>query len=180
MKAKRLMMALLGAVLLLSLVATPALAAPPGYQEDPNPPWWSGGHKAIVTDSLVGATGNGYVRFLCQSQQGFEYSVGVYELSKGKYTVKAVSLPSMVDPPYWPTSDGDGVTYPLGTINVKPSGDGEVEGIVSLPLLGHSPLEISPGIYIYPYEWKIIVEDSDGNIVLATLPEDPAGFAVFP
>jgi hypothetical protein len=105
MKAKRLMMALLGAVLLLSLVATPALADPPPYQEDPNPPWWSGGHKAIVTDSLVGATGNGYVRFLCQSQQGFEYSVGVHGLSKGKYTVKAVSLGFMVDPPGWPTSD---------------------------------------------------------------------------
>jgi hypothetical protein len=177
MKAKGLITALLGAVLLLSLIATPALADPPAYQEDPNPPWWSGGHKAIVTDPLVGATGSGYVRFLCQSQQGFEYSIGIKGLERDTYTVKANAL-FIVDPdgpgpaPALPTSDG-GATYTLGSIRTHRDGDGELEGTVNLPAT-------HPFLPFGLYGWEVTVEDSTSTVVLATLNIDPADFQVFP
>ena len=182
MKAKKLMLALLGAALLTSLVATPALADPPTRVLN-NPPKWTGGHRAQVTDLLIPALGSpeptasGYVRFACQSKQGFEYSIGVKGLTGGTYTVWANPLPLAYPPgmPPTPTSDAGSPPYWLGVINPSADGDGEIDdGLVPLPAT--HPFSLPFGLY----NWQIVVKNSGGTVVLEITPGDEAEFVVFP
>jgi len=176
---KKALLAILGGVLLASLVASPALADPGTFLLR-NPPKWSLGHRAMVTDPLVSTTGGietGYVKFPCQSKEGFEYSIGVHHLApRTTYTVQAVSRAVIIDPATGgalPTSDGGGRIYPLGTIHTSGDGDGEVSGLV--PLAGTHPFGLPFGLY----EWDIQVIGPSG-IVLQSPPDDPVGLQIFP
>lgn len=171
---------ILGALLLLSLVSPVALADP-GTFVFKNPPKWAGGHRAMVTDPLVSTSGGpeyGYVRFPCQSKEGFEYSIGVKGLASNmEYTVQAASRGELIDPGtglILPTSDGAGNIYPLGIMKTGKDGDGEVSGLVALPAT--HPLGLPFGIY----EWDIQVLDSSGAVVLQSSEDDPVGLQVFP
>ena len=169
---KRLIVAVFGVLLLVSLIATPALADP-GTFVFPHPPPWTGGHRAMVTDPLVSPDGGaayGYVRFSCQSKQGFEYSVGVHGLvPRSTYTVIAISQATIFIPGVGeiPTTDGAGHEYSLGTIKTGADGSGEInDGLVSL----------TPGVY----NWVTTVKDSSDNVVLQSPAEDTNDFQVFP
>ena len=184
---KKLIVAVFGVLLLVSLVATPALADP-GTFVFKNAPKWVGeqDHRAMVTDPLVstsGGTESGYTRFPCQSKEGFEYSIGVHGLAAHTtYTVRAISRALAFEPGYGllPTSDGPGIVYPLGTIRTGVDGDGEVSGLV--PLAATHPF-LPFGLY----EWDIQVIDASANVVLqnpigvpGSPDDDPVGLQVFP
>ena len=174
MKAKKLMFALLGAVLLVSLIATPALANPAYGLIKAN------ARKHIVRNWLFSDIGawtqvGGHVTFACQSVEGFQYSVAVKGLTPGSvYTVEAVSLDEAWTPDgNLPTSDGEDVVYSLGSITTDGEGEGEVEGLIPL-----SPTH--PFLPFGFYGWEIVVKDSNGSEVLRTAPSDPIDFQVFP
>jgi hypothetical protein len=173
---KKLISILLGAILLVSLIPSTVLADPPPYQPG-NPPGWFPFPKNHVTDPLVGTTGSGYIRFLCQSKQGFEYSVGIKGLTPGStYSVEALSLPTILLPPGTPvpTSDGSGVLYALGSITTDGEGEGELDdGLISLP-------STNPFLPFGAYNWVIRVKDSTGTIVLQSVAGDEADFIVIP
>ena len=174
-KAKKLVMTSLATVLLLSLVVTPALADPARGRIVENP------RKHIVRNSVFSDIGTwtqvaGWVTFACQSVEGFQYSVAVKGLAPGTtYDVRAEAL-FVVDPdgpgpiPPTPTSDG-GSVYALGSITANGEGEGEVEGLITLPA-SH------PFLPFGMYGWEIVV--SDGVDVLRTAPFDPIDFQVFP
>ena len=137
--------------------------------------------KHIVRNYLYdGLTVSGWVTFICQSTEGFQYSVAVRDLDPTTmYTVRALSLAAAfagLDPDGNPifllTSDGPGNYYPLGTISTNGEGEGEVTGLVSLPAT-HAILPF--GLYAF----EIQVLDSAG-IVLVTISPDPIDFQVFP
>lgn len=169
---KRLLIGVLfGAILLLSLTATPALADP-GTFIFPHPPKWTGGHRAMVTDPLVSTDSGpeyGYVRFPCQSKQGFEFSVGVHELAPhSTYAVVAISQATIFIPGVGeiPTTDGAGHEYSLGTIKTGTDGSGEISGLVPM----------APGVY----NWVTTVKNSSDEPVLQSPNDDTNDFQVFP
>ena len=74
----------------------------------------------------------------------------------------------------FPTSDGPGVVYSLGSITTDGEGEGEVEGLIILPAT-HAFLPF--GLY----NWEIVVKNSMGVVVLLrTAPFDPIDFLVYP
>jgi hypothetical protein len=196
---KKVLSAVLGAILLTTLFVSPVLANPPWYDgpggpddKDLQTTPWAPFHRALATDGLVDITGgdaSGFVVFVCQSQEGFDYSVDVKGLAKGTYEVKAIPL---VDEPEFDFSGGfpfpvilvtsDDVghgPYDLGSVTIGGKNEGQVEGVVGL----------DPGEYI----WQIVVVDSGGTTILSTIPSqpanpdwplgipgDPVGFEVFP
>jgi hypothetical protein len=197
---KKVILLVLGTILLTTLVASPVLADPPWYNGVPGgyaakeqnaPPWTE--EKVKATDALVDMTGgsaSGFVSFVCETQEGFDYSVDVKGLATGQYDVIAIPLEDEpeFDFPNFPavifltSDDAAHGPYDLGSINIGGKGEGELEGVVSLP----------PGFYL----WQIVVVDSGDVTVLSTLPSGPpisgtdwfpdptpgdhAGFIVFP
>lgn len=128
---------------------------------------------------------SGWITFACQSVEGFQYSVAVRDLlPTTAYTVQAVSLATIFVPGAGPvpTSDGSGIVYPLGIINTNGEGEGEVTGLVSLPLIGHTfyPPFAFPPVGGWLYDWEIQVLDSSSNIVLETITADPIDFLIYP
>jgi hypothetical protein len=197
---KRVLSAALGAILLMSLSVSPVLADPPWYngpdggysaKEQHAPPWTD--EKVKATDGLIDVTGgnaSGFVSFVCESQEGFDFSVDAKGLARGTYDVIAIPL---VDEPEWlfdgtpfpwpviwvTSDDAAHGPYDLGSITIGGENEGELEGVLSL----------DPGEYYY----QIVVVDSAGTTILSTIPSlpanpdwplgipgDPAGFGVFP
>lgn len=177
-------LAILPTILVVVIVLLVSFAAPvsadPGTFVFPHPPKWSGGHRAMVTDPLVSTVGGaeyGYVRFPCQSKQGFEYSIGIKGLAPhSTYYLAAVSLPFAYPPGSGPvpTSDGGGRLYRLGTIRTGADGDGELDnGLVVLPAT-------HPFLPFGLYNWEIRVRDSSGTVVLHSPADDTVELQVFP
>ncbi len=84
----------------------------------------------------------GWVTFMCESQEGFDYSIDVKGLDpKTKYDVSAFDVLSltMVD---------------LGDISTDKDGEGEIEGVIGL----------DPGFYVYAISVNL-----DGTPILQTL-----------
>lgn len=166
---------------LMILFVSPALAAPPWYdgpggQDEKgvtgkNLPHlqttpWSPDHRALATDGLVPtmegpAEAAGFVTFVCQSQEGFEYGVDVKGLDEGWYQIIAQpKIQNVFLPPDTirvVESDGFPESVLINNIHVGPSGEAEVEGVV----------KAAPGFYV----WQIIVQKLDGDepIVLTTI-----------
>lgn len=177
-RRRKILLALLGVMLLL-LVPLSTAFADPEYgritgRDDPtdkgNP------QKHIVRNFIYGSGDDiGWVTFACQSVEGFQYSVAVKGLaSRTTYDVQAVSLGG---------SDGaPGVIYPLGTIRTNGKGEGEVRGLVPLPLAGHflvGPIPPFLPVPAYVYNWDIQVVDAAGVVVLSSPAIDPVDFVVF-
>ncbi len=176
---KKAISVLFGAILLMTLFASPVLANPPWYDGPGGPDAkhiqttpWEPHHRSIATDGLIDPTGgsaSGFIVFLCESQEGFEYSVNVKGLAAGNYEVRGIPLQNE---PEWDeilgfpnvalatSSDWGAYAYKvIDTIAV--SSEGEVEGVVS---------SLPPGGYL----WQIDVVDlSSGTVVLTTIPSGP-------
>jgi len=141
--------------------------------------------KHIVRNYLYDSNDDvsAWITFVCQSVEGFQYSVAVRGLSPSTtYTVRGVSLglitiPNPAPPPppmiTVPTSDVAGTTYSLGSITTNGEGEGEVSGMISLPAWH----PFIPGIGLYA--WEIRVADLGTTDVLWTIPADPIDFIVF-
>lgn len=190
---RKLALVLVGVALLMSLPVPSVLAAPPWYDGPGGPDDkhlqttpWEPFHRALATDGLIDPTGGsatGFITFVCESQEGFEYSVDVKGLAPGTYQVTGIPLAN--EPEWTPggiilVTSVDYGLYPsllIGTVNVNGTGEGEVEGVVGLP----------PGGYL----WEIDVVDPAGVVILRTIrtsdpgvppgfPGDHVGFFVYP
>jgi hypothetical protein len=115
----------------------------------------------------------GWVTFVCATDQptlnnapkGFDFSITVIDLPRGRYTVKAyptTAFPPPPDPPY-PSDDLGNPPYVLGTLKVGGKGEGELQGFYDLPAGS--------------YAWRITVE-LDGTPILETHWIDAADFLV--
>ncbi|MBI2852665.1 MAG: hypothetical protein HYX84_06155 [Chloroflexi bacterium] len=178
MKARKLMMALLSAILLIVLVAAPVSADPKneGTLTERNP------RKNVVRDPLAGTAAapdaKGWVVFPCESLAGFEYSISIKGLAPNTtYTLMAVAQEEIFagfddagNPVFLPTSDFP-ARYDLGSITTNAGGEGELDnGLVPLP----------PGLYA----WDIQAFDGDTQVLQSAIDPvfgpDFADFIVWP
>ncbi|HLC29576.1 MAG TPA: hypothetical protein VJM51_02200 [Dehalococcoidia bacterium] len=180
MTLRKVSVALLTAILLATLVPSPALANPPEGAITENP------RKTIVRDPLAptGADPDalGWVTFACESVEGFQYSISVKGLvPNATYTVSAVAQPLAfvpVPPFFLPTSDFP-ASYALGTVHTNGKGEGKLDnGLILLPAT-------HPFLPFGLYEWAVEVKDSSATTVLVPGPDlffggtDYNGFQVF-